>query len=442
VNTFLNTINNPQNYRVAHPSALSSALGANIAVALSVIPLSSPTSGVILKKDPATGAELPVSSSLGPIFTQRAETIGKGNVYIGFTHQNYHFTELNGTKLNGLPVLYGGGDSSGIRINTTETRTAPATFNLGMDVRLSQDLAFLTYGFTNRFDVSVGLPSVHAAVASTAYNGVVYSGTGTDFNNGSQCWCVNTLTPGSFSLTAPQIGQAALSKTGFGDMLLRFKGGVLEGARASLAVGADLRLPTGDADNFLGTGTTSIKPFMALSLYSKTLGRGVIIAPHVDAGWLFSGKSILGGTLQGTTTNAQLSGGATLPVVGAPFTATKDYLPDVFSWSVGTEVALGRSNTLVVDFLGNQIGWVHGAQKLDTKGITAPAPTPLPGGVQPMQSGFVDAGRGSFAQYNGAFGYKVRIFKSFVATFQALVRLNDSGLTARVTPLYGIGVGF
>jgi hypothetical protein len=40
-------ISNAQNYRVAHSSALSSALSSNIAVALSVIPLASPTSGVI-----------------------------------------------------------------------------------------------------------------------------------------------------------------------------------------------------------------------------------------------------------------------------------------------------------------------------------------------------------------------------------------------------------
>jgi len=61
---FVPLITNAQNYRVAHSSALSSALSANIAVALSVIPLSSPTSGVILKKDPATGAELPAGAQL------------------------------------------------------------------------------------------------------------------------------------------------------------------------------------------------------------------------------------------------------------------------------------------------------------------------------------------------------------------------------------------
>jgi hypothetical protein len=439
---FGNVINNPTNYNVANPSALSSAISSNIAVALSVIPISSPTSGVILKRDSATGAELPVSGTLGPIFTQRAETVGKGNIYIGFTHQSYHFTSLNGVNLNGMSVGYGGGDRSGITVNSAGVTTAPATINLGLDVRLSQDLAFLTFGLTNRMDVSVGLPFVHAAVASTAYNGIVYSGSGTDFNNGSKCWCVNTLTPGSFALSAPQIGSASLGKSGFGDMVLRFKGNVLERTGASLSAGVDLRLPTGDAANFLGTGTTSVKPFMALSLYSTPTAKGIIFAPHVELGWQFSGKSILGGTIVGTPTTAPLDGGGTVPVIGAPFTQTEGYVPDILSWGVGTEVALGRKNTIILDFLGNQIGMVHGAATLRSANISAPAPTVLPPGAEPMKSGLIDAGLTSFGQYSGAFGYKVRIAGNLIASFQALVRFDNNGLTARVVPLYGLGYSF
>jgi hypothetical protein len=441
-NAFVAAINNPQNYKVAHSAALSSALGANIALTLSIIPLSSPTSGVILKTDPATGAQLPVSGTLGPIFTQRAETVGKRKLFVGVTHQNYHFTRFNDQKLNGLTVLYGGNDRSGITLGTQTTTTAPATFNLGLDVRLSQDIAFLTYGLTDRFDVSVGLPMVHAAVASSAYNGIVYSGTGTDFSNGSQCWCVNSLSPGSFQLTAPQIGSASKEKTGFGDVLLRFKGSVLERSHASLAVGADLRLPSGEAENYLGTGTTSVKPFAAVSLYSKPLANGIVFAPHFDVGWQFGGKTILGGTLQGTSTNASLSGGVSVPVVGAPFVYTKDYLPDVISWAAGTEVALGNRNTVVLDVIGNQIGIAHSAQMLAMKSISAPAPTSLLPGTSPMKSGLGDAGRGSFGQYSAAIGYKARITRGLVATVQTLIRFDNNGLSARVVPLFGLGYGF
>ncbi len=75
---------------------LAGSLNGSIATALSVLPLASPASGVITKTDPVTGAELPSSISLGPIFTERAETIGKHKLYIGVSSQNFHFTSLNG----------------------------------------------------------------------------------------------------------------------------------------------------------------------------------------------------------------------------------------------------------------------------------------------------------------------------------------------------------
>ena len=440
VNGFsLDIINAPNNYSVANASALSSALSTNIALALSVTPVESPTSGVILKTDPATGAALPVSSTLGPIFTKRAETIGKGKFYIGFTHQDYHFTSFNGQSLNGLSVLYSGGDQSGI---PGANGTAPATVNFGMDVRLSQDVTFLTYGVTNRFDVSVGLPAVHASVASRAYNGIIYSGTGLGTSPADKCWCVNTFSPGSFALTAPQIGQASQSKSGFGDLVVRLKGSVIERPHFVVAAGLDLRFPTGDETNYLGTGTTSIKPFVAVSLFSKPL-KGFILAPHMEAGWQYSGKSTLAGTLQGTNQTFTLSGAA-IPYSGAPFTATKGYLPSVFSWAVGTEIGLNKRNTITVDFLGNQIGWGHGVQTL----VTASAPGVLPA-APGFNGGTVNAtglaaapGRSSFGQYSGAFGYKFRVVGNLVATVQVLTRFDHNGLRADLTPLYGLGYSF
>jgi hypothetical protein len=322
-------------------------------------------------------------------------------------------------------------------------QSSPATVNFALDVRLVQDIAFLTFGLTNRFDVSVGLPAVHASVASTAYNAQVYSGTGQSISNGNNCWCASTFTPGSVNMAIPAVGTDRASKSGFGDLLLRFKGGVFQKPSASLAVGVDLRLPTGDEENYLGTGTTSVKPFVAVSLYTPKT-RGIVLAPHFEAGWQFSGKSVLGGTLVGTPIPVNIGGGQ-IQMFGAPFTATKDFLPDIFSWGVGTEIAFGRSNTAVVDFVGNQIGLVHGVPTLRAQGITGPSPTfgPGSGAVQHMSTGVLGAGsRGSYGQYSGAFGYKVRIAGNLVATAQALVRFDDNGLTARVTPLYGIGYSF
>ena len=99
-----------------------------------------------------------------------------------------------------------------------------------------------------------------------------------------------------------------------------------------------------------------------------------------------------------------------------------------------------KHNTAIVDFLGNHVGMVNGALTLRSEAI--PAGFNAPAGAVAQTSGLVSAGKDSFSQYSGAFGYKVRIVGNLVATFQALVRLNDSGLTARVTPLYGLGYSF
>jgi hypothetical protein len=280
-----NVVTNASNYTVNSSFAqISAALNSSIATALSIIPLSSPASGVITRKDPATGLELGVSSTLGPIFTERAETIGKGHFYLGFSHQTFHFTEFNGKSLNALNLLYQGGQSSNVTFNNAAQSTVPASFGLGMDVRLTQDIAFLTYGLTDRIDVSLGLPMVHSAVAARTFNGVIYSGNGFNPALGGTCWCVNTFTPGYPTLMQANFNQSSASETGFGDLLVRAKGTVLRKPGLVVGTGIDLRFPTGDEKNYLGVGAFSAKPFVAVSLYSKPLHNGIVLSPHLDVG--------------------------------------------------------------------------------------------------------------------------------------------------------------
>jgi hypothetical protein len=433
---------------------VNNAVNSSIATALGVIPLASPASGVIFQTDPTTGVDLPATSTLGPIFTERGETIGKHKLYIGVSHQDFHFTSLNGQSLNSLRVLSTGGTASGVAnlAGTGNLSSYPATFNIGMDVRLSQDVAFVTYGITDRIDVSVGLPLVHAAVAARTYDGVLYDGNGGAGQTGAQaanpnCWCAGTFNPGAFvspavNFTEPNIGQSSLAKTGFGDLLVRVKGTVIHNSLVAVAIGGDLRFATGDAQNYLGTGTTSVKPFVAVSLYAPAT-HGIVFAPHLNIGWQYSGQSVLGGQLQPTQLSQPLTDGTTVGYEGAPLTATKGYLPDVFSWAVGSEIAFGRHNTLVVDVLGNEIGLVHGAPNLAMGSAQGFAPTTDSTVASPTSvTGLISTGTTSYSQFNGAFGYKARLIGNLVFTFNALVRFDNNGLTARFTPLYGLGYTF
>jgi hypothetical protein len=433
---------------------LAGALDSSVATALSVIPVASPASGVIIKFDPATGAELPASSSLGPIFTERAETIGRHKFYIGVSTQDFHFTSFNGHSIRPVQLLDTGGEAANLGSVNGFTTSPPLRYGMSVDVRLSQNVAFLTYGVTSRLDVSVGLPVVHAAISAGDFNETIFSGDGFGTVSGtaaSHCWCQGTLTPGLAPVKGTTsglfLGEAnfnSLGKTGFGDMLLRAKGTVIEGPRMALALGADLRLPTGDEKNFLGTGATAVKPFAALSLYSKPWNNDIVFSPHFNIGWQFAGKSILGGDINATDTTVSV-GAFRTAAYGPPFIVSKDYLPDVFSWAVGTEVAFGKRNTVVLDILGNQIGWIHGIPSMKAGSVSnaiAPTVAGQPLATPETISGLVDAGRVSFGQYSGSFGYKAKIAGNLVGTANVLVRFDDNGLVARAVPLFGLSYTF
>ena len=54
----------------------------------------------------------------------------------------------------------------------------------------------------------------------------------------------------------------------------------------------------------------------------------------------------------------------------------------------------------------------------------------------------MSAGRVSYGQYNASFGYKTRIAGNLVANFNILLRLDNNGLAAKATPLFGLGYSF
>jgi len=437
------SVTNISNFGEPFPSSyLASTLSMSIATQLSVIPIASPASGVITRTDPDTGGELLVSSTLGPIFTERAETIGKHKFYVGFSNQDFHFTSLNGQSLRELKLMLdAGGRSTGLTSGETTLVTYPATVGAGVDVRLGQNIAFLTYGVSDRVDVSVGLPIVHASISAETADALIYVGDGLGHskNPNINCWCLDTFTPGKINLQLPGvINSAATSNTGFGDMLLRAKGTVIRRNNLALALGADLRLPTGDSHQYLGTGATAIKPFLALS-YRTPLSHGIVFSPHFNVGWQYSGQSVLGGQLQANT----ITPGPPAEY-GAPFSPlpAKGYLPDVFSWAIGTEVALGRRNTVVADILGNQIGWVNGISNMKTHVSQGFGPSCVSSCTLETVSGLVGTGPVSFGQYSGAFGYKARIVSNLVGTFNMLVRFDNNGLVARAVPLFGLSYTF
>src|ERR1700726_4009982 len=78
---------------------LSEALGSEV----SSLPLASPASGIIYRNDPKLNLPVPSDEALGPVLTQRPETIGRHNLYIAATYQFFRFEDIDGLSLKNLP---------------------------------------------------------------------------------------------------------------------------------------------------------------------------------------------------------------------------------------------------------------------------------------------------------------------------------------------------
>jgi hypothetical protein len=407
-------IQNPANYRDLNLSSLVAPINTGIAIQLSALPIASPASAIIFRENVATGALLPSRVGLGPILTERAETMGKGKFFMGYTRQQFRFNKLDGRDLGNISGFYAGGEQVRILNAAGQARvTAPMTTNTYVDLRLDQNVAFFTYGVTDRLDISAALTVVDASVSAIARNAQI-GNTGVPAEGGN-CWCVQTFNiqesiaaggRAGFSIPGVLSAQRRTS-TGLGDTLVRVKQTLFEGSRAALAIGGDLRLPTGDEMNYRGSGAIGFKPFVSASLYTGEIAPGFRIAPHFNFGYQVSGSSIL---------------------AGDPLTGRKERLPDQLNYAVGAEVAI-RGFTGVVDYLSNvlfdaprlvtQSGQFLGRQNVQLTGETLGA-------------------QQTFSMNNLAVGFKVKAIGNLVLTANTLIALNDNGLRDKVVPLFGI----
>jgi hypothetical protein len=191
--------------------------------------------------------------------------------------------------------------------------------------------------------------------------------------------------------------------SGLGDVLVRVKGTAWKTGPAWLAAGLDVRLPTGDAYNFLGSGALGLKPFVAIS------GRTKNVTPHVNLGYQWNDSS---------------------PLAGDIFTGTKGHLPNQFTYAVGFDAGVGKRFSFAADVLGQEI--------FHAEGVT-PITFTAANGSKFADTGFV---RETTNISNGSVGFKVNPIGTLLVSFNVLVQLNDGGLRSRVVPLAGFSYTF
>jgi len=264
-------------------SFLTAAIGANVAN----LPIGATSGGQTFQF--VGGVPVATSTSHGPVFAERAQTLGLGRVLAGATVNNVHFKSVRGVDLHDVEmnfthanVTFPGCDS--IYGVSCELMGAPTLENdfiqlkLAMDLNVTSTVFVLTYGLRDWLDVGVAVPLVSTSLRGTSEAQVVPFGgtTAAHFFAG---------TPSNPQLSASRFVEGSAS--GVGDLSARFKLRLAQGEHSAFAILGDARFATGSAEDFLGSGYTSIR---GLGIVSARFGA---FSPHANVGYVYR----TGGTL-------------------------------------------------------------------------------------------------------------------------------------------------
>jgi len=217
--------------------------------------------------------------SLGPIFAERALTLGRGNFLLGASVTVLQFEKLRGISLEDLQfnVVQRDLPPTGPPLGdpAIERTYLSVTTRMAFEARVAN--LFMTAGVTDRLDVGILIPIVQATISGFS-DAEIIIGEGEDPAAG-------------FSFGGPtedpQLRERSVvpqeRATGLGDISIRGKYRFTESEDAvGLAVLADIRLPTGRDEDFLGSPGAWVQ---GVGVVSVDAGRGLI--PHANAGLAF-----------------------------------------------------------------------------------------------------------------------------------------------------------
>jgi hypothetical protein len=263
-----------------------SGLAGALAVARSQVPVPSASGAFSYMLVPEYDAYERVPQSLGPLFAERAQTLGRHRWTVSVSYTHIDFDTLDGTPLDQLqssqPAL---SDAFLARLPAMDrARASDNLLNVDLDLSLQFDLVFLTaaWGVTDTIDVSTTL-SINSAHMHATANAVIQDphGDGGAFFSGLQPGVVvGGSGPCTADFTCARDGFSD-SASGTGDLWLRGKWHVYDTTYVDLALAGLLTLPTGNADELLGFHDPTFTPWL---IASKTFG---VIAPHLNLGYAF-----------------------------------------------------------------------------------------------------------------------------------------------------------
>lgn len=350
------------------------------------VPIGSSSAGFAFSVDPRTGESIQKSESFGPLFAERALTSGKGVWNLAFNYQRTTFDRINGIEFGdqgensqdqGLfiydnHVFYPSPPVDQYLTERTFFSATASSFNF-----------FVTYGVTENLDLGVVVPVV--SIKSVGRRQLFWH-------------LPNTWDDPPEPFPSPTgdrdvIARTELNEGGIGDIQVRSKFSPFQSHKNAFAVVVDLRLPTGDEENLLGTGEASVR-FGGVA--STEVGSGVSL--HGNGGYTAGGLS------------------------------------DEFHYVAAADVALGARKQLTL--AGSLIGQIikDGVQFETLRTFDSTNPT----------SGIRTTFDRQFANtdtlhiVNAAVGAKYHLTGQWLLTGSVLFPLNDAGFRGQWTAIVGL----
>jgi hypothetical protein len=418
----------------------------------STFPLGSSTGGLTYVFDESVGTFRRGSPSFGPMFAERALTIGRRKLSVGFNYQHTRYDTFEGQNLRDGSIkfylrhqdcctfnLIPDPPYSEFSQTPNGTRlTVPfegdiIEASLTLKARTDTTAVFANYGLTDRWDVGVAVPFVSvkldASVTAQIIRLVTCAGRRV-IPDPVPLDCVpGTHTFDDANPNATETVHHDGHASGLGDVVLRTKYRLLSAAGGGLAAAVDVRLPTGDENDLLGAGGVQAK---FLIVASSQRGR---VGEHVNVGYT-AAKGDVAGTFAEQTVAS---------------------LPHEINYSGGAELVATPRLTIMGDVVGRTL---RGAGRLGVVGkpFEYSDPTRLPGfALTPQQ--LVELGILSFpvstATFNefeprsgnltlllGTAGAKFNPFGNVLVSASVLFPLTDAGLRSRVATIVGLDYAF
>ena len=364
----------------------------SLASRVAAVPIGATTSGETFSFE--GGIPVATSTSAGPIFAERAQTLGRGRVLAGLSRSSFGFTSLRGMPLSSLRLTFthenvnfegcsadAGDDCAKYGVPLLENESME--FDLGLDIRVSVASFSLSYGISNRVDAGLVVPLLSTRFQGTSSAQIVPFGSA----NAAHFFAG---TPQNPVLNASR--STSGSAFGIGDVAARLKVNVHKSQNTGVALLLDQRFPTGDENDLLGAGKGSTR---LLAIVSSTFAQ---FSPHANVGYLHSAGDRQNDYVLAVAGFDQL--------LGKHITLAADVVSE---FQVGTSKLL-LPNAVALDFPYRRI--IH--------------PTSIPD----IRDDII----------NGSFGLKFTSASRATLVTNALFPLNDGGLRSRIT--YTLGIEF